>query len=69
MNTLSRWVANIRWLLNHPPTDFTARQYPLQCDYCGGEYPSVSFMAEGVRHVVCWRCIAQVLDKVFREAQ
>ena len=57
-----RWLKNIRWLLNRPPTNLTNTEEPLYCDYCG---TSPSLRIYGVT-TFCGDCLKKALDKALK---
>jgi len=62
---IKRWLKNIKWLFNSPPTSITQGKI-LNCDYCGarGDWECVG---SGVRVAFCFNCLKKALDKALKE--
>lgn len=65
MKTLKRWIKNIRWLLNHPPTNMTDdRSLELTCEFCRNHANCVKL---GDTITVCFTCIARAFREILSE--
>ena len=65
MKTLHRWVRNIKWLLNRPPTDFIDAEETFPCSYCGN---SGWLRFEGYGgYAFCIPCLKKAMDKALNE--
>jgi len=62
MKILKRWIRNLRWILNSPPTSLRGDTY-FYCDYCGeqGDWNQVGVIG------FCFRCLKKTMDKVLKE--
>ncbi len=63
MKTIKRWIENIKWVFNHPPTSIVS-EVPkgTKCEFCGAEddlhyYDTPSFC-------ICFNCIAKAYRKI-----
>ncbi len=64
---LKRWLKNIHWLLNHPPTNITTEQRVLYCDYCEQKGCEANRIWNVIGHFrVCNKCLKKALDKVLK---
>ena len=61
MGLLKRWYANIKWLLNRPPTSMVTGDWQ-PCDYCGKRG-----LLETPEFKICTSCIKKALDKCLKE--
>jgi hypothetical protein len=64
MNTLRRWLENIKWLFNHPPLALTSAPTNASCDYCGSKNGIYNFV--GV-FCVCYKCMKKTFDFVLKD--
>ena len=65
MKTIKRWINNIAWLLNHPPSNFTSPEESMgKCEYCDRE---AKIRMPYVNLLICWHCIKEIADKVLKD--
>ena len=63
--TLRRWQANIKWLLNHPPTNVTTINDVPPCEICGKINTSRYYWVDGIS--ICHPCIGEAFRKIFEK--
>jgi len=62
MKTLKRWIKNIGWLFNHPPTGMIdLPPNSIRCWYCGSAENCIKW---GDVFVICFNCMSVVFDKI-----
>jgi hypothetical protein len=67
MNTLKRWIKNIKWLFNHPPTDHIQDGNVVPCEFCGKEY-GVTHHRNGIAiFSICYDCYFKAFRKVLSD--
>ena len=74
METVKRWVANLKWLFNHPAHFTTVVPDGTVCNYCrakiGIERHGEEMMVNtGEELCICWRCKKKAFDLVLKEKQ
>jgi hypothetical protein len=61
---IKRWMKNIKWLFNHPPTGIVEGSKDVPCDYCG------CFNHDLWHHInyycICESCRKKVFDSVLK---
>lgn len=65
MKTIKHIWKNLKWLFNHPPTNWTSRDVP-PCTYCGEEN---NLMYYHGTVCICSTCRKKVYDKILLENQ
>jgi len=61
---LRKWIKNIKWIFNNPPTSITSKPNNPPCDYCGksgNTWHCLGF------YNICSSCQKKVYDKVLKE--
>ena len=63
---IKRWLKNLMWLFNHPPTSITQGDHnnTPSCDYCGSK--TTTRWNEGGYYCICELCRKKVFDKVLK---
>ena len=61
MKTIKRWIGNLKWLFNHPPTTMTVTKNPKPCIFCGERNSGIVL---GLDELVCWDCMLIALKKI-----
>lgn len=69
MKTLKRWIANIKWLFNHPPTNASLGDSKISpCDFCGSKTELYTYWRGDVAvFSICWNCMFKAYRKVLNE--
>lgn len=66
IETLKRWIKNIKWLLDRPPTSLIERApVGAECDYCGTK--TQLFNYEGY-FCICKDCMKIAFDTILKGA-
>ena len=62
---VKRWIKNLKWLFNHPPTILTLIGETTQpCDYCGNEDNTWHYKSSNL--CICHDCIKKAYDKILK---
>jgi len=72
METVKRWIENLKWLFNHPAHITTTMPEGTVCHYCGAttgfERHGEDMMVDtGEELCICWRCKKKVFDLILEK--
>jgi hypothetical protein len=63
-----RFIKNLKWLFNHPPTSLVAETKPLKCEFCDATSGIWNF--EGEKGLpICIDCISLAFRKIMALSQ
>ena len=59
MKTIKRWIENIKWVFNHPPTSITSANDEYdKCEFCGSDCNGwVRYTGVTQKLCICHDCI------------
>jgi hypothetical protein len=64
MKTLKRWLKNLKWLFNHPPTAFKSTNDSGYCEFCGNSQDWMRFKSLAGSMTICYGCFNKAFRKV-----
>lgn len=64
MKTFKRWIKNLKWLFNHPPTLVTEKHFTELCEFCGGEGDWKNSQNGKITIVFCFPCLSKAMHKI-----
>ena len=66
MKTLKRWIKNLKWLFNHPPTTYriVSADDGGVCEFCGTPNNWIRYPANNGGICICYDCMAKAFRKV-----
>jgi hypothetical protein len=64
MKTIQRWLKNLKWLFNHPPTVNVMTNDDGVCEFCGNSLDWLRYKSRSDKMTICYDCLIKAFRKV-----